>query len=189
MRVILVNETGVHFHTGILKEEPAEYYCSCSRKRKSSRDIEFKNNNLYITIPDKEYVALILRKSGSDEKPIQQHNIYGVSIYTTKQYMAWVRFADSYQSALQQVYKKSSLPTEEEKYIISTNKIDLIQPASSPSKIFVYESSFGDVFSGQDQDVYENYTGETTSGVQQMYTNLKRSSYSTLDSSYTVCWL
>lgn len=186
MRVVLVNEDTIRFHTDILKEEPTEYYCSCARNRKSPRNIELKNNNLYITIPDKEYVALILRKTKSSDKPIIQHNVEGVSIYTTEKFMAWVRFSNSYQTALQYLHKKTSM--EEEKYIISTNKIDSIQtktPAKNPSEIFVYESSFGDVFA----PVYENYTGETTSGVQQMYTNLKRSSYSTLDSSYDVCWL
>lgn len=185
MRIVVVNETGVHFHTEIQKEDPTEYYCSCARKIKSPRNIELRNNNLYITIPDREYVSLILQRIGSMGKNLRQHNLEGVSIYTTDKYMVWVRFTNSYPSALQYLHgKKNNM--NEEKYVLSVKKIDPIQ--TSPSEIFIYESSFGDVFTGKD-DVYENYTGETTSGVQQMYTNLKRSSYSTLDSSYTVCWL
>lgn len=186
MRVVVVNERGVRFHTDVLKEEPMEEYCSCSRRAApSSRHIEFKHDNVYITVPDKEYVALILRKVGADEKPIHQLNLNGVSIYTTDRYMVWARFSNSYQNALRHLHQKHSLPAEEEKYILSTRKIDRIQ--ENPSKIFVFESSFGDVFSGN--DVQENYTGETTSGDQQMYSSLKRSSYSCLSKSYPVCWI
>jgi len=187
MRIVVVNETGVRFHTGILKEEKLEYYCSCAKPR-SPRNIELKEeDNLYITVPDKEYVALVLRKTGTDNKPLHQENLDGVSIYTTEKYMAWIRFTNSYESALQIVQRKHHLPSEEDKYIISTKKIEKIEsPAKyeDPSKIFVYESSFGDVF-----NMKENYTGEQMSGVQQMYANLKRSSYRTLDDSYDTCWL
>jgi len=186
MRIVVVNETGVRFHTGILKEEKLEYYCSCAKPR-SPRNIELKEeDNMYITVPDKEYVALILRKSGAD-KPIHQENLDGVSIYTTENYMAWVRFTNSYESALQIVQRKNhSGSSGEEKYVISTKKIEKIETPvhyKDPSKIFVYESSFGDVF-----DIKESYTGEQMSSVQQMYANLKRSSYTTLDDSYDICW-
>lgn len=180
MRVVVVNEDTVRFHTGILKEEPTEYYCSCARSMKSPRNLELKDGDLFITIPDREYVALLVRRNPTNKKPFQQKNVEGVSIFTTEKYMVWVRFTNSYPSALHYLHKyKESVG--DEKYILSVNKID---PITTPSEIFLYESSFGDVFA----PVYENYTGETTSGVQQMYTNLKRSSYSTLDSSYDVCW-
>lgn len=185
MRIVVVNETGVHFHTGILKEEKLEYYCSCA-KPKTPRNIELKENNLFITVPDKEYVALILRKIGTETKPLHQHNLDGVSIYTTEKYMAWIRFTNSYHSALQIVQRKNHLPSEEDKYVISTKKIEKIETPThykDPSKIFVYESSFGDVF-----NITENYTGEQVSGDQQMYKNLKRSSYTTLADSYDTCW-
>lgn len=186
MRVIVVNETGVHFHSGILKEEPAESYCSCSRV-KSPRDIELKNNSVFITLPDKEYVSIILRKAGNEDRPILQRNPDGVSIYTTEKFMVMARFANSYPSALRFIQKKQTLPAEEEKYIVSVNKIDKIPSQASNdnnNEIFVYESSFGDVFSG----VREYYTGEQTSAEQQMYASLKRSSYSTLEGSYPFCW-
>jgi len=188
MRVIVVNETGVHFHSGVMKEEPIESYCSCSRV-KSPRDIELKNNSVFITLPDKEYVSIILRKAGSEKRPILQRNPDGVSIYTTEKFMVMARFANSYPSALQFIQKKQTLPAEEDKYIVSINKIDKVQSQASNddnNKIFVYESSFGDVFSGD--GLRENYTGEQTSAEQQMYTSLKRSSYSTLDGSYPLCW-
>lgn len=181
MRVVVVNEKDVRFHTEIQKEEPTENYCSCARNMKSPRNIEIKDGKLYITIPDREYVALLLRKHESNKKPIQQKNVDGVSIFTTNKYMAWVRFTNSYPSAHHYLHKNKEL-VGDEKYILSIHKID---PITSPSEIFLFESSFGDVFA----PVYENYTGETTSGVQQMNINLKRSSYSTLDSSYDVCWL
>lgn len=185
MRIILVNETGVHFHSDVLKEEPLEYYCSCT-KNKSHRNIQLKSDNVVITLPDKEYVAVILRKVGKNDKPLYQHHLDGVSIFTTKKYMVMARFATSYQAALRHLQDTNSLPPEEDKYIVSTKKIDKIQTARSQddNKIFVYESSFGDVFSG----VQENYTGEQTSADQQMYTRLKKSSYSTLFGSYPVCW-
>ena len=94
--------------------------------------------------------------------------------------MVWVRFAHSYQEALHQLRKMPTMDNED-KYIISAEQIDKIS-LEKPSDIFVYESSFGDVFS------VENYSGETVSGSQQMQTNLKRSSYSTLLSSYPECW-
>lgn len=185
MRVVVANEKGVQFYTNILKEEPMEEYCSCSRRGVSSnRHVELKEDNVYITIPDKEYAAIILRKAGSDDKPLHQFNPNGVSIYTTSKYMVWVRFASSYQDALRYLHKKHSLPMEEDKYIVSVKKIDKIQEKpSSPSEIFVFESSFGDVFS------MENYSGETTSGDQQMFNSLKRSSYSGLSESYPTCWI
>lgn len=186
MRVIVVNKSGVHFHTDILKEEPVEHYCSCSGKSKSVRDIIMKSDdNVYITIPNNEYVALILRKQGTNEKPIHQRNPNGISIFTTDEYMVMARFTNSYTSALQYLQQKHSLPSEEDKYIISVKKIEKINPtaAANNEQIFVYESSFGDVFS------MEGYTGEQTGSVQQMYTNLKRSSYTTLDDSYLTCWM
>lgn len=189
MRVIVVNKSGVHFHTGILKEEPVEHYCSCSGKSKSVRDLVMKDDdNVYITIPNNEYVALILRKQGTDEKPLHQRNPNGVSIFTTDEYMVMARFANSYTSALQYLQQTKSLPSDEDKYIVSVKKIEKLNATTStnqdtPNQIFVYESSFGDVFSR------ENYTGEQTGSVQQMYTSLKRSSYTTLDDSYLTCWL
>lgn len=181
MRVLIVNEKGVRFHTDVMKEPHVEEQCSCSRPSKSPRNLEMRDNDIFITVPDKEYVSLILRKTGGD-KQVSQHNLKGVSIYTTKKYMVWVRFTNSYQNALRQLHSKSSLPTNEEKYILSTQKIDKIQEAP-PSEIFVYESSFGDVFSR------ENYTGEMTSSDQQMFSSLKRSSYGSLENSYPVCWM
>lgn len=107
--------------------------------------------------------------------------------------MVLAYFASSYQSALQFIKKKQSMPVEENKYLASVNKIDKIESSGKQrtdnqnNKIFVYESSFGDVFS--DNPLQENYTGEQTSGDQQMYSNLKRSSYSSLYDSYPTCWL
>lgn len=185
MRVVVVNEKGVQFHTKVMKEEPMEEYCSCSRRGvSSSRHVELKDDNVYITIPDKEYVAIILRKAGSAEKPLHQSNPNGVSIYTTDKYMVWARFARTYQDALRCLHKKHSLPAEEEKYIVSVRKIDRIQEKPTPSEVFVFESSFGDVFSTR-----EDYSGETTSNGQQMFDSLKRSSYSCLDRSYPICWI
>lgn len=192
MRVIIVNEKGVRFHTGILKEEPIESYCSCARN-KTSRDIELIGGNVFITVPDREYVGVVLRKAGSNSKDIHQRNTNGVSIYTTDKFMVMARFANSYQSALHYIKQKKdpSGGEEEDTYIISTQKIDKVQSSSNnntandPSKIFVYESSFGDVFSGS---VQENYSGEDSNSLQQLRANLKRSSYMTLDDSYNVCW-
>lgn len=188
MRVIIANEKGVQYHTGVLKEEPLEYYCSCSKK-KSPRDIQLKDGNVFIFVPNREYAAVVLRKVGSNGQQIRQHNTDGVSIYTTDKFMVMIRFANSYQSAVQYIQKKSSLPAEEEKYIVSTKNIIKVPPFTgqeqNPNEIFVYESSFGDVFSG----FQENYTGEQTSGSQQLQTNLKRSSYSTIGGSYPTCWL
>ena len=172
MRVVVVDDS-VHFHSGILKEE-VEEYCSCSRQRVSSyRNLEKRDDKLYISIPNKEYVALVLQKRNTHDDEFYQQNLSGVSIYTTKKYMVWIRFAKSYQTALQYLHQQQG----EEKYIISTEKIDNI----SPSEIFVYESSFGDVFS------LENYSGNENATA--METNLKRTSYTTLDDSYWTCWL
>lgn len=181
MRVIVVDETGVRFHSKMTKDEPVEEYCSCA-KNMLPRKIEFDDNKVYITLSNREYVAIILRKDGSNKTPLRQHNLQGVSIYTTKKFMVWVRFTHSYQEALHQLHKMPSMDNED-KYIVSTEKVDKISlNKNKPSEIFVYESSFGDVFS------MENYSGETVSGSQQMQTNLKRSSYSTLLSSYPECW-
>lgn len=188
MRVIVVNETGVRFHSGIMEEEAKEAYCSCSKVR-SPRDIVWRDGSVYITLPNKEYVSILLRKTGTTERPIRQRNPDGVSIFTTDKFMVMARFANSYSSALQFIQKKNSLPMEEEKYIVSTTKIDKIGATGAQStdslnnEIFVYESSFGDVFSFQ-----EDYIGEQTSGDQQMYSSLKRSSYSCLEDSYPLCW-
>ena len=179
MRVIVVDETGVRFHGKIMKDEPVEEYCSCAKKT-LPRKIDFENNKVFITLSNREYVAVILRKDGSNKTPLRQHNLEGVSIYTTKKFMVWVRFAHSYQEALHQLRKMPTMDNED-KYIISAEQIDKIS-LEKPSDIFVYESSFGDVFS------VENYSGETVSGSQQMQTNLKRSSYSNLLSSYPECW-
>jgi hypothetical protein len=193
MRIIVVDETGVRFHSAIIEEGSKEEYCSCSKIR-SPRDILLRNDRVFITIPDKEYVSIILRKVGTTEKPLHQRNPDGISIYTTGKFMVMARFTNSYPSALQFIQKKHSLPTEEDKYIVSTTKIEKINPVGTqPTKkntdnhneIFVYESSFGDVFSGP---LTENYTGELTSADQQMFASLKRSSYSTLDGSYPSCW-
>lgn len=192
MRIIVVDETGVRFHSAILEEESKESYCSCS-KNKSPRDIVLRNDRVFITIPDKEYVSIILRKVGTKERPLHQRNPDGISIYTTDKFMVMAYFTNSYQSALRFIQKKHSLPMEEDKYIVSTTKIDKINSVGAQTtdnnnnKIFLYESSFGDVFSGN--PLKENYTGEQTSGDQQMYSSLKRSSYSTLDGSYPSCWL
>lgn len=192
MRIIVVDETGVRFHSDILEEESKESYCSCSRI-KSLRDIVLRNERVFITIPDKEFVSIILRKVGTQERPLHQRNPDGISIYTTDKFMVLARFANSYPSALQFIKNKHSLPLEEDKYIVSTTKIDKIDSVGAQrtdnnnNKIFLYESSFGDVFSGN--PLKESYTGEQTSADQQMYSSLKRSSYSTLDGSYPSCWL
>lgn len=181
MRVIVVDETGVRFHSKITKDEPIEEYCSCS-KSTLPRKIEFEKNKVFITLSNREFVAIILRKDGSNKTPLRQHNLQGVSIYTSKKFMVWVRFTHSYPEALHQLHKMPSMDNED-KYIVSTEQIDQVSPEKKKDNtIFVYESSFGDVFS------MENYTGEMVSGSQQMQTNLKRSSYSTLFSSYPECW-
>lgn len=193
MRILVVDQRGVRFHSGMLKEEPIESYCSCS-KIKSPRDIVMRNDQVFITIPNKEYVSIILRKAGSRDKPLHQRNPDGISIYTTDKFMVMVYFTSSYPSALQFIQKKNSLPVEEDKYIVSVHKIDKINTTGTKTtdnqnnNIFVYESSFGDVFSGN--PFREDYTGEQTSADQQMFSNLKRSSYSTLNSSYPMmCWM
>lgn len=186
MRVIIVNEKGVRFHTGILKEEPVESYCSCAKK-KTPRDIELIGNSVFITIPDREFVGIVLRKYGSTQKDIHQRIPDGVSIYTTDKFMVMVRFANSYQSAQNYIQQKTDpKDKEEEAYVVSVRKIDKV--GNDPSQIFVYESSFGDVFSGNNS-FRENYSGEDSNSLQQMRANLKRSSYRTLDDSYLTCWL
>lgn len=188
MRVIVVNKMGVRFHSGMLEEVSKESYCSCARV-KSPRDVVWREGSVFITLPNKEYASIILRKTGTKEKPIHQRNPEGVSIFTTEQFMVMVRFATSYQSAIQFLQKQNSLPSEEDKYIVSTTKIEKAQEEPQPKDenlIFVYESSFGDVFS--DNPLRENYTGEQTSADTQMYSRLKRSSYSSLDGSYPLCW-
>lgn len=178
MRVVIVGASGLRFHGGIVGESGQEGYCSCA-KPKSPRDIEWAGKEVRLVVPDGEHAAVVLRRSGS-AKPMRQRNTEGVSIYGTDEFVVWVRFAESKQRALQYV---RAYDGEGEKYVVSTKAIERVD--DGPSKIFVYESSFGDVFGGS----HEGYTGEQTSGDQQLYSNLKRSSYSTLEGSYPVCWL
>lgn len=180
MRVVVVNETGVRFHTGILKEEDVEPYCSCSKKKSSNRHLEIKgDDDLYITVPDKEYATIVLRKTGTTDRPMRQYNPQGVSIYSTSRFIASVRYFDTHHDAIRHLHRSDN---KDERYIVSVKKIEQLDTATEPSNIFMYESSFGDVFAG---DTHENYT---SNGDQQMFMNLKRSSYSDLDHSYPACW-
>lgn len=176
-----MSASGLRFHGGSVAEKGQEGYCSCA-KPKSPRNIEWSGNEVRLVLPEGEHAAIILMRSGA-AKPVRQRNLGGVSVYGTNEFMVWVRFADSKQRALQFLREYQG---EGEKHVVSTKEIERVGN-SEPSKIFVYESSFGDVF-GSDGS-YEGYTGEQTSGDQQLYSNLKRSSYSTLEGSYPVCWL
>lgn len=178
MRVVVINASGLRFEGGLTSvQREQESYCSCA-KPKSARNIEMVGGEVRLTLPDNEHAAVVLRAGAA--KPVRQHNPGGVSIYGTDEFMVWVRFADSKQRALQYARAHEG---EGEKYVVSTKAIEKL--GSEPSKIFVYESSFGDVFG----NMREEYTGEQVSGDQQLYSNLKRSSYSTLEGSYPVCWL
>lgn len=185
MRVLLVNERGVRFHTGIVKDPEAESYCSCSsQKTLSVRNLEIQGDDLYITLPNNEYAVIVLNKTGTTERPIRQHNPQGVSVYSTSNFMASVRFFETQQDAIRYLHGLT-VGHKQDFYLVSVKKIEKIAPKSdTPSEIFIYDDSFGDVFSNS----YENYTGEFKSGGQQLYTNLKRSSYSVLEDSYPSCW-
>lgn len=178
MRVLVVNEKGVRFHGNAQREPPVEEYCSCSRSSRSPRHLELRNDDLFLTVPDKEYVALLLRKTGGGKRPLRQNHPQGVSIYTTDKYMAWVRFARTYQEALRHLHTTPGKGGE--KFILSTQSIDKVQ--EDQPNIFMFESAFGDVFGRED------YTGETTSNNASMTASLKRSSYTDLEDSYPLCW-
>lgn len=178
MRVVVISASGVRFEGGNVAGE--EGYCSCAR-RKSPRDIEFVRGEVRLTIPDGEHAAVVLVRSGSS-KPVIQRNPSGVSVFATNEFMTWVRFAESKQRALQYLRAHEGAG---EKYVVSTKTIEKIGGAAEPSKIFLYESSFGDVFGSV---LNEGYQGEQTGGTRQMRADLKRSSYTTLDDSYPECW-
>jgi hypothetical protein len=176
MRVVIVSKDGLRFY-GNNVEETSEQYCSCS-KPKSVRNITSSGDSVLISVPNSEYAAVVLRRTGTD-KPIHQHNPEGVSIYGNDNFMVWARFGKTKQQALQHL---QAFVEEGEKYIVSTRNIERIKPA--PSNIFMFESSFGDVFA---PNSYEAYSGEDSNS--QMRANLKRSSYTSLEGSYPVCWL
>lgn len=179
MRVVVINASGLRYDEGLTSVQAGqESYCSCA-KPKSARNIEMAGKEVRVALPNNDYAAVVLLKTGAP-KPIHQRNPGGVSIYGTDEFMVWVRFAESKQRALQYLRAHEG---EGEKYVISPKTIEKV--GIDPSKIFVYESSFGDVFG----NMREEYTGEQKSGDQQLYANLKRSSYSSLEGSYPVCWL
>lgn len=188
MRIIVVNDKGVEYHSGMLQEEilGGGSGCSCNKKT-SVRDLVLKNNDVFVSIPNNEYVAIIVRKhSNGVSDNFYQRNLDGVSIFSTGRFNVMLRFMMSYQSALVWIQQKLTNDPQEQCYIVSVKTIVKIEdtvPANAHN-IFKFETSFGDVFSR------ENYGGggEQTS-LSMMYDNLQKGSYRTLDDTYDTCWL